>query len=223
MRKTFFVIILLLLTINCSDNKLEKDTDTFKELVGKENIKTIDFLINDFEKNYLNREFPELKTNEAYKRFLIKISANERIDISDFSLKGIDKFTKSKLLLDIYEFPDTVWLDENLVVNMKFIDKLEDGTDNVRSGKAWKPIQEYHDKDSIISSELNCRHLLYSGKYINALDSIKNGNKYIYDYVDTRKLAGKISPTILANNMLKNDLDYSNYIIKSIILLELVY
>lgn len=56
-RPTFFFISLkfLLLIISCADKKSENQTSEFDKILGIENVTMLDFLVSDFENDFLKR------------------------------------------------------------------------------------------------------------------------------------------------------------------------
>ena len=72
--KFIFLNIILLLTFSCSN---EKDIAEFEKVLGKENSETLTYLVNDFESDFLKRQYPNLDTKNAYKQFLTELSKGE--------------------------------------------------------------------------------------------------------------------------------------------------
>ena len=108
--KTFIFFILF---ISCSDKKAEINTSEFDKVLGKENIKTLDFLVSDFENDFLKRQYPNLDTENAYRQFLTELRDEKNENWKSISEKARNKFKSSDLRLEMYEFPDSVWILKN--------------------------------------------------------------------------------------------------------------
>ena len=75
----------------------------FEKTLGKENVETLNSLIEDFETKTLKNEYPNLKTENAYKAFLKDILKY------NYSLLENRIFPESKLKLNIYCVPDSTF------------------------------------------------------------------------------------------------------------------
>ena len=64
--KIIKIFILFILFASCAHKKPENKISEFNKVLGKENIATLDFLVFDFEKGYLKRQYPNLDTEKAY-------------------------------------------------------------------------------------------------------------------------------------------------------------
>ena len=108
--KTFIIFILI---ISCSDKKTENNTSEFDKVIGKENIETLDLLVSDFENNFFKRQYPNLDTEKAYRQFLTELRDEKTENWKSISEKARNKFKASDLRLEMYEFPDSVWILKN--------------------------------------------------------------------------------------------------------------
>ena len=72
--KILLPFIFLLLIISCADKKSEKQTSEFDKVLGIENVATLNFLVSDFENDFLKRQYPNLDTENAYRQFLLNHS-----------------------------------------------------------------------------------------------------------------------------------------------------
>ncbi|MBU2929756.1 hypothetical protein [Winogradskyella psychrotolerans] len=237
--KTF---IFLLLIISCSDIKPDNQTSEFEKVLGIENVATLDFLVSDFENDFLKRQYPNLKTENAYRQFLIELRDEKTENWKHISEKARTKFKTSDLRLEMYEYPDSVWIIENSDFDKIESDSLEyikhpvpyiksrfkyaspDGTieySYIRSHSSeLKPNSNF---ESIINHELNSPHFNYIGKYLQALESIKNKNKFYDKLFDVKKEFGYVSPKLTAFEMLDYGFDLNDELNRQIIVLELAY
>ena len=91
----------------------------FEKTLGQENVETLNSLIENFETKTLKKEYANLTTKNSYKKFL---KDNYSIDNS------IDKrktFVESKLKLNIYCVPDSIWIKKGTLTYEKKSDMIE--------------------------------------------------------------------------------------------------
>ncbi|WP_166966800.1 hypothetical protein [Yeosuana marina] len=237
--KTFIFLILI---ISCSDKKTEHEISEFDKILGKENVATLDFLVSDFENNFLKIQYPNLDTEDAYRQFLTELRDEKTGNWKRISKKAKDKFKSSDLRLEMYEFPDSVWIIENSA-----LDKIEsDSIDFIRipvpyvksrfkytnpngateytfSRGSSVDVRPNSNFDSIISQELETARINFVGKYLQAIESIKNKSDFHKEFYDTKKDFGYLFPKSTARVMLNYDIDLNDELNRKIIVLELVY
>ncbi|WP_179320925.1 hypothetical protein [Winogradskyella helgolandensis] len=237
--KTF---IFSLLIISCTDKKPDNQTSEFEKILGIGNVATLDFLVSDFENDFLKRQYPNLDTENAYRQFLTELRDKKKGNWKRISEKARNKFKASDLRLEIYKFPDSVWIIENSDFDKIESDSLEyiqlpapyvksrykftnpDGTTeySFTRGNSFK-LTSNSNFDSIINQELNSPNFNYIGKYLQALESIKNKNKFYEKLFDAKKSFGYMSPKLTAFEMLDYGIDLNDELNRQIIVLELVY
>jgi hypothetical protein len=237
--KTFIFFILI---ISCSDKKAEINTSEFDKVLGKENIKILDFLVSDFENDFLKRQYPNLDTENAYRQFLTELRDEKTENWKSISEKARNKFKSSDLRLEMYEFPDSVWIIENSSMDKIESDSLEyirmptpyvksrfkhiDSNGNKEyfysRGNSFNP-KLNSNFDSIIKREMNSPNFNYIGKYLQALESIKDKGKFHKEFYKTKKNAGFLFPESTARVMLNYDIDLNDKLNRKIIVLELAY
>ncbi|SFZ95188.1 hypothetical protein SAMN05428642_1115 [Flaviramulus basaltis] len=225
------LIIILLLTFSCSN---EKETAEFEKVLGKENSETLTYLVNDFESDFLKRQYPNLETKKAYKQFLTELSKGQTEYWKKISESSREYLEKSNLRLEIYSVPDSIWIErdpEKLTLGNSSIPMLKikrkylmpDGTFEYSTSESSFRYKEPIDEDSIIESHKNWIDINYVGSYSRALNSISDKSDFLIDYLDIRETAGTIDPRIIADRMLKSKVNLNDYFIKRIIITEIVY
>ena len=238
--KILILFIFLLLIISCADKKSENQASEFDKVLGIENIATLDFLISDFENDFLKRQYPNLDTENAYRQFLTELRDEKTENWKSISEKARNKFKASDLRLEMYEFPDSVWILKNSTFDKIESDSLlfldspfpyiksrykytnPDGTTEYSySRRSGEKISEV-DYDSIINREMNSPSFNYIGKYLQALYKIKERDTFFKKFYK-QKEHGFIRPKILAKVMLEEYVDLNDYIVKRIIVLEIAY
>ena len=90
--KFIYLIFILYFTFSCSS---KKNVAEFENILGKENSKTLTYLVNDFESDYLMRQYPNSNTKKAYKKFLIDVLKSKTEYWKYFSKKSKKYFEKS--------------------------------------------------------------------------------------------------------------------------------
>jgi len=219
------LIIILLLTFSCSN---KEEIAEFEKVLGKENSVTLTYLVNDFESDFLKRQYPNLSTKKAYRKFLIELSNLEIENWQKISKKARNVFKHSDLRLEIYCVADSSWLDRNPaettfpLIRTKLKCKTEDGSILVDSSAA--PFNHrISDLDSILKSYENFVETNYEGKYIKALNSVSDSSPFMTKYVDIRNSFGILPPEMVASEMVESDVDLDDYFIKRLIITEMMY
>ncbi|MBP0905870.1 hypothetical protein ACFSKN_08640 [Mariniflexile gromovii] len=238
--KIIKILTLFVLIISCADRKSENKISEFDKVLGKENIATLDFLVSDFENDYLKRQYPNLDTENAYRQFLTEIRDRKFKNLKKVSQKANEKFESSDLRLEMYKFPDSAWI----LLNSSF-DKIEsdslrflespvpyvksrhkyinpDGTTEYTYSRNYLEIRPNADFDSIINRELNSAEINYIGKYMRALETIKDKSEFHSEFYEKKRALGFLYP-MLADVMLLENIDLNDKLNRRIIVLELVY
>ena len=219
------------MTFSCSN---EKDIAEFEKILGKENSETLTYLVNDFESDFLKRQYPNLDTKSAYKQFLTELSKGETEYWKEISKSSREYLKESDLRLEIYSVPDSIWIERDpkkltlsysdvpmLKIKRKYL--MPDGTFGYSTSESSFRYKEPIDEDSIIESRKNWIDVNYVGSYTRALNSISNKSRYLIGYLDIREAAGTIDPFIIAKQMLESKVDLNDYFIKRLIITEIVY
>ncbi|HLV39754.1 hypothetical protein [Xanthomarina sp.] len=228
------------LIISCSDKKTADKISEFDKVLGKENVATLDFLVSDFENSFLKRQYPNLNTVNAYRQFLLQLRDRKTENLKTISQNAEKKFRLSKLILEIYKFPDSVWVLENSsfdkmesdsfpvmrndfpYVKLRYKHINSDGSSDFTYSRKYGEIRPNSNFDSIINRELNTVKVNYTGKYYQALGEIKNKSKFHQEFYEKKISSGSLYP-MLADVMLLEKIDLNDKINRRIIVLELVY
>ncbi|GER61028.1 hypothetical protein ULMA_31360 [Patiriisocius marinus] len=234
MTKTIKIINSLLigfLLIGCANNKTITE---FERILGKENSKTLTYLVQDFENDFLADEYPNLATDESYERFLEElIDGNGRV-WQEISNESRERFAKSTLKYEIYSVPDSVWIERDTnklelsysnipMVKTRLKVLIPDGTFEYNFSESSFNYKEPIDEDSIIKQYMNYVNVNYVGSYVRALNSIPNKSRFLVNYLNIRDAAGIISPVIIASRMLDSKVDFNDYFIRRLIVTEIAY
>lgn len=229
--RSIHLIIILLLTYSCSN---KKEIEQFENILGKANSETLTYLVNDFESDFLKKQYPNLNTQNAYKKFLTELSKGETEYWKKISEKSKLYLEKSDLRLEIYTVPDSIWIERDstkLTLSSRNIPMLKikrkylqpDGTFGYSTSESSFRYKEPINEDSIIDSRKNWHDINYVGSYTRALNAISIKSRFLIDYIDMRTVAGTIDPRIIANRMLESNVDLNDYFIKRLIITEIIY
>ncbi len=234
--RIFNLFIFLILIISCSDKISE-----FDKVLGEENVETLEFLVSDFENDFLKRQYPNLDTENAYRQFLTELREGKTENWKRISNKTKNKFKSSDLINEIYEFPDSVWVLKNSTFDKIESDSLgilyspgpyiksrykyinPDGTTKYTFSRSYGIIRPDANFDSIIKREQEIPNMNFTGKYMQALASIKDKNEFYKELYETKESVGLIFPSTTARIMLKFDIDLNDKLNRKIIALELAY
>jgi len=234
-------LLLFFLISSCSTSNTTKHSLEFETIIGKDNYNTMKLLTVEFEKNILKESYPTLSIEKAYEKFLIDIGKGKFDHWNKISSENRAQFQKSDLRLEIYEFPDSVW-----VMNNSKMDKIEQdsvaflysSSPYLKSRYKYKNLDgtfEYLysrksidnlnliNRDSLIQNEYKIPRLNYAGKYLQALKTINNDNDFFNIFYDIKDTSGYISPDVMARILLNNKPDFSNDITKFLIVIEFGY
>lgn len=232
------VLLLSFLVVCCAQNN--KD-EIFENTLGKENNKTLNYLVSAFEQDFLKNQYPSLKINEAYKMFLEDFRDGNTSNWKERPAKAVKIFNESKLRLEIYNFPDSVWVLPN-----SSKDKIEE--DSLQFLYSPIPYIKYRRKnyidssgkqhylysrsgfqlnlsntDSVINYVKTIREFRYDGEYFNLINESKNKNAFwlaMFEYITS---TNNENSKVFAQMILKNKFDLNNPTIRKFIVLECVY
>ncbi|WP_298239465.1 hypothetical protein [uncultured Algibacter sp.] len=224
------LIIILLLTVGCSN---KKNIANFEKILGKENSETLTFLVNDFETDFLKKQYPELSTEMSYREFLKELENNSTGNWRKLSAIGREMFNKNNLKYEIYRIADSVWIEKNpdtlyykfekntIKTKWKFLN--ENGEFEFGTSESSIALDEPKNEDSLINRRKKYTDINYVGKYRKALYSVADKNRLINEYLDLTFKAGTIDPRLIASKMLNSNVDLSDYFIKRLIITEILY
>ena len=230
------LIIILLLTFSCSN---EKEIAEFEKILGTENSETLTFLVNEFENDFLKKQFPDSELNESYRKFLADYKNGNLEKWPPLSKKITDRFEASELKKEMYYYPDSVWI----LQNSKY-DKVEEDSlifldvdrpyiklriKNLMSSSPEKIVYEYErlypridsttNKDSLINKVMNLKYVnYYNGKYKQATDYIRKFGGFFERFSDRKNIFDKEQ----MSDLILKEADLNNKLVRKLIVLEFV-
>jgi len=210
----------MFLLSGCSTKTTPRQIKKFEEVLGKHNSETLSFLVQSFENDFLIKKYPNRTTQKAYENFLNDISKGDFSHYVLISKKNRKLFEESQLKWEIYTCADSIWIDDNLVKS--FLSFKRDGK-KIRTTEVATSIHKDENIDSVLSSyQERCDHNR-QGKFIKAVKEIKSDNRFLEDYYHLKDMAGNLGNTLIPEMVSRNNANIEDYMVKRILVLELVY
>ena len=168
------------------------------------------------------KKYPNLTTENYYKEFL---KDNYSIDNSTDKRKT---FVESKLKLNIYCVPDSIWLKKGTFFLGKESDVIETRYKclNPNNEVIYNKTQSNDISRTLALSKQDKKRvgINLTGSYIKALEKISNKSNFINFYLEHIKMtATPMLPPLLANYILKNNINTNDYFVKRIIYINQIY
>jgi hypothetical protein len=216
MKKAIFILFTLI------SLSIYSQQTVFEKTLGKENVETLNSLIENFETKTLKKKYPNLTTENYYKEFL---KDNYSIDNSTDKRKT---FVESKLKLNIYCVPDSIWLKKGTFFLGKESDVIETRYKclNPNNEVIYNKTQSNDISRTLALSKQDKKRvgINLTGSYIKALEKISNKSNFINFYLEHIKMtATPMLPPLLANYILKNNINTNDYFVKRIIYINQIY
>jgi hypothetical protein len=197
----------------------------FEKTLGKENVETLNSLIENFETKTLKNKYPNLKTENAYKEFLKDILKY------NYSLLENKIFPESKLKLNIYCVSDSTWVEERELSSGKKSEMIKTKYKCLNpNGKViYSSSISYccNEKSKTLKHVENQKEdvqINFNSIYLKALEEIPNKSKFVEYYLENIKMtADPIHPFWMSQYILKNDIDINDYFTKRLIFINMFY
>lgn len=209
--KKLFVIMMIGLAFACNHNKKLKqypEVVKFESILGKKESKELTKIVREFEVE-LTKYYGVKATEEAYRKYFNEIKKSGKIEIKEFPLRDIVyRLNKSSVRDEIWLKPDSCWRsDQKLHCRYSY------------RGSSFN--YTYYLKDEIEIKPSDYIILNKDGNFFKGLESA-NSDIYVKAYLDNIKVAGIMSPTLLSDAYSKPNVDYSNYFVKRLTLVEIL-
>jgi hypothetical protein len=223
MKKVIFILFTMI-SFSIYSQQIE-----FEKTLGKENVETLNSLIKDFETKTLKNEYPNLKTENAYKEFLKDILKY------NYSLLENRIFPESKLKLNIYCVPDSTWVEERELSSGKKSEMIKTKYKTKYKclnpkGKVIYSSSGYFYKDEksetlkLVENQKDDVQINFNSIYLKALEEIPNKSKFVEFYLKNIKMtADPIHPFLMSHYILKNNIDINDYFTKRLIFINMFY
>ncbi|CAL2075452.1 conserved hypothetical protein [Tenacibaculum sp. 190524A05c] len=212
--------------------KLHSQQKEFEDILGKQNVKTLNFLLQDFEENILKKRYPSVSLQDAYHKLITEVSEEKLLPKELLSKKMKNTFDKSILKKQIYCLTDTVF-----VGNSRHGVKKTKGKAIIASYKCLNPNGRiintraefyFNDNKKSINETLsfakNSSQVNLTGKYLKALQGVKNKSQFLKKYIEFIENTGDLRhPITLSSILARENIKLDNFLIKRIILINIIY
>lgn len=220
--KTFIILILF---FSCSN---KEQISEFENILGDENSKILTYLVNDFENDFLKKQYSNLDTPKAYRQFLTEMKNDgQTADLSKISEESKLLFEQSNLRLEIYSIPDSIWIEResnnSAVTKIRYKYLTSNGDFHFSTSESHFNYKGNSNKDSIINIRKNWVRMNYEGRYKKAFEKVFQKTGFVKEYIDVMDSSGGSNPASFVYRILETNIDYNDYFIKRLILTEMVY
>lgn len=210
------LILCLILIASCdsnSESSSEKNISEFERLLGEEERRNLDEIINIFD-SYLEEKFEIHPDSSLLKHYLQEITRTGSIDFPEIDTSRFycnDLFNQYAI-----EFPDSIWIIDTIVYikypSLPVEERIVPPPPSKEVIDKW--IERQYKSADI--------RIVQIGSYFSALDSVKNNDTLINSYLENRYAIGSLSPNLLAYALLRYLNDDSEYFAKRIYTMELL-
>lgn len=217
------LIFILIFAFSCSNKISQRQIEKFEEILGKNNSNELTLLVNEFEENILKKKYPSNSLKKSYDLLFMDIK-NNRQNIFDFQTKkGQGIFTKGNLKTEIYSYPDSVWIDGDFII-MEYRNKLPNGTFKSEfSRMSGESRWQFQTLDSLISYQMTVPIHNSKGKYWEAILEMKKGNEFLEKYYEYVEQFGPLPFGAIPDIITTYKIDPTNYLVKRILIREMMY
>ena len=209
----YFISIFLFLSCNCNTDEEQKRITKFEEALGEQETEYLNEIIDNFD-SFLAKNYKGVIKDERFKNYLTDIAIGTDVELFWIDSSDIKRYFKSNLFTKVYiEYPDTVWIAEKTV---KVLYKNETIPDE------YIPLDKEQNLEKLYNEVKNEPIVGVSNlsTFYDALDTVKDEDPLILEYLDFCDTAAGISPGLLADAILDYE-SKSNYFSKRIFVMEL--
>ncbi|WP_299157725.1 hypothetical protein [uncultured Tenacibaculum sp.] len=219
-------IILITVFYNVVNYSQQKD---FEKTLGAENVKTLNLLLTDFENNFLKRKYSNLEIKNAYKQFLSEFVEKKITLEKTVSKEMKNTFNKSLLKQNIYCVADSVYAgkskyDENKKAIIAKYKCLKPNNTFEYTRTEIYCCEDFDNTNNTLERTKNSIQINMIGLFLKALKKTKNKSSFLKNYIEYIELTGDLrNPIIMSDLILKNHLNLNDYILKRLILVNIIY
>ena len=110
------------------------------------------------------------------------------------------------------------YINEEDTFEMSNFEQTDDGIEYFGIKRKNKRVLN---RDSILEAEKNVITFNINGKFISALEKVKDSDSTIINYLDLKYASRDLSPSFIARVILYDKPDFSDYFVKRIVVAEL--
>lgn len=249
--KSIIYSLVFVLFYSCQPKNIDSNIEEFEKELGEKNVATVNLLLEDFEQNYLKAHYKNQSLDSAYYNFLVDIKKGNSLKEYPNHKKMYSLFSNSDLYSEIYSKPDSVWIARdkhsdiaNLTKDDKVVMKLNCDKEYPKLIKRYKSFNqsgqveydyiaenqctgfidfEKFSDEEIISKGLNFYQINSLGKYNIVLFNLQKRGAVFKNFQRIKESAGFLDASNVASGLLYDKADLTDYFIRRIILLEILY
>lgn len=215
---------IILITITFISISIYSQQIEFEKVFGKQNVNTLNKLLENFENTTLKSLYPNLNTKNAYRKFLEKI-----VETNSFS--EINVFPETNFKLNIYCVPDSLWIEkkENSNYQRESVIKTKYKCLNAKGEFIYTNSTSFCCKEkeetlALFEKEKTRVQINFSGLFIESLERISSESRITKAYLEKVNLIGEpIIPFVMAEYILKNKIEIDDYFTKRLIFINIIY
>lgn len=213
--KHFIIFVFAFLLFSCNgDKKVENEQiKKFETSLGKTETKQLNDIINDFD-SFLDKKYKNKNSESRLTQYLEEIAQWNNPEIWKIDDEKLKKYQTSNLFAKYDSiYPDSVWIEDDMI-NLKFRE--------LEAVQSIIPINNTN-MDSLVNELKQEPRLnqISPSKFLLALESIAQKDSQLVNYLDSKEIAGNITLYLLANGLLHNHKNNSDYFTKRIFVMEM--
>jgi hypothetical protein len=245
--KSIICSLIVVLIYSCQPKNIDSDIVEFERELGEKNVATINLLLEDFEQNYLKVHYKNKSLDSAYYCFLEDIKKGNSLKEYPNHIKMYSFFSNSDLYSEIYLKPDSIWIardKQSDTEDGKVVMKVNCDKEYPKLIKRYKSFNQFGKVEYDFETENNCsgfndfekfsdEEIIMKalkqlqpnnlGKYNKALYNLHDRGTVFKKFQKLKESTGFINHSNIAYGLLYYKADMSDYFIRRIILLEMIY
>lgn len=249
--KSIICSLVFVLFYSCQPKNIDSDIEEFERELGEKNVTTVNLLLEDFEQNYLRAHYKNQSLDSAYYNFLVDIKKGNSLKEYPNHKKMYSLFSNSDLYSEIYSKPDSVWIardkhsdranlikDDKVMINpncdkeypkvikrYKSFNKsgqIEYNYEFENNCNVFIDFEKFSDEE-IINKALKQIEINSLGKYNIALFNLHGRGPVFKKFLTVKESVGFIDASNISSGLIHDKADLTDYFIRRIILLEMIY
>ena len=225
MKKLAIVFIVLAF---CTSPKTDPRIKKFEDYLGPEKVEVINTAVHLFD-SVVTGLYKSPHINTSYQRFMADLK-NDRIKLrtlfNENELRKLHEHCKSSGLWNELhlEFRRVYVKDGDLFTEFAYIPLGSDTPVYTMESQQITPKLKCDSLtiDSLVKEEKQTLWFNPSGKYMKAVDLIKDNDSTIIKYLDIKETSGSVLPNLLAGGFIYSKADFNDYFIRRIFAVELL-
>ncbi len=218
MKIGFWILLFAFVLFSCSSNK--KAISDFEQVLGAQNSADLTIIVDYFENRALDKKNDSYSLSNKYRSLTqdcFEIGAIELLKDNELDFR---QFQKTQVWNEMFSQVDSTWInaDGSLSVSLRY--NAQKGV--LDNGTRGLPKKYVDNPDSLKVEALNWQFLNQRGRYMKALEKVKNHSSFIDEYYDQRIRVGDMDSRLFCEMILRHNPDFNDYLVKRILIIELI-